>query len=384
MKNKLKYILIILPLIVSSCSRQNQKHIDNNIALEELILQEKSESKLSLMYDSVQYIALETSESSILSGMISLAYIDDEDIFIKSNKLMYRFNKDGSFGNKIGAVGQGSNEYIIPYKFQFDNKNNQVIVLVENNSIQFWDYNGTFCQEINLNSDLNFKSFGYHNELLYCQGRRYHDSGGVDIEMVIFNRKGEKLSEYLVYSDKEKVAVTFESPSLFYTFNDTIRYANTFNSYIQSLMLNRVEEYKNLNLNNHQPTRNLTEDISLKSKLLSDYIQVLDILESDKYMFFIIYFNKTLSTLVYDKVALKSILYSDLDHPNNGGGIKNDINDIGNFYPSYINDKKSYGLLHPIHLSEKELVKLNKLNSSSLYNVDFESNPVIVICTETK
>ncbi|MFI3261321.1 MAG: 6-bladed beta-propeller [Rikenellaceae bacterium] len=373
-----------MPLIICSCSTQNQGQADNGINLKELVQQKKSEPNLSLIYESIQYMALETSEHSVLSGNISLAYVDDSNIFVKSNKVIYRFNKDGSFGNKIGTVGQGPKEYVMPYKFQFDNKNGQVIILVENNSVQFWNYDGTFCQEIKLNSDLKFKSFSYHNELLYCQGRKYHDDGGVDIEMVIFNNKGEKKSEYLVYSDKEKVAVSLECPPMSYIFNDTVRYANTFSNSIQSLMSDHTEEYKKLNLSNFQPTRNLLEDASLKSKLMSDYVQVLDLQESDKYMFLIIYFNKAISTLVYNKTKSNSILFSDIKHPNRGGGIKNDIDNIGNFYPSYVNGKKSYGLLQTAQLSEEELTKLNYLNTNSLYNIDFESNPVVVICTETK
>ena len=67
--------------------------------------------EFSAIVDSIKYIPLETNDSVLLGNKAYIAYGDSNDIFIKNNKLIYRFDTNGRFKNTIGRIGNGPGEF---------------------------------------------------------------------------------------------------------------------------------------------------------------------------------------------------------------------------------------------------------------------------------
>lgn len=384
MTNNLKIILlIILSVFLCGCSDNKKSQINHKeVNLGEILKEDKISGGLSLICDDIQYIPIEMNEHCILSRNIYLIYLDDEDIFIKSDKYVFRFDINGKFKNRIGEIGRSSREYILPYKFMVDSKTKQIIVLVENNIIQYWGYDGKFIKKIKLDNSLNISSMQFQNNYLYCEGRKYNKSGGIITEIILFDKEGETIYKHPIYSDNENIKSILQTSSSMYSLNDSVRYLNIFSDRILSLGLDTITQYCDLMLGRLMPSRELIENVDFKETLLSQYVQILDVQESNNHMFFLLYYRHNLSTIIYNKRSRTVVLFEDITHPIRGGGISNDLTNIGDFYPTYLYENKICGLLHPIHLSESQLIKLKTYISHSPYVVEFDSNPVVVICNE--
>lgn len=107
----------ILLTIVPSCSNR-EKIGSETIGIEKSELETKFSDEFSELYDSVEFIPLETQDSSLFAS-ISQAIITDDAIFVRATfsddsaeARILQFGKDGSFVQQIGSIGEGPGEYM--------------------------------------------------------------------------------------------------------------------------------------------------------------------------------------------------------------------------------------------------------------------------------
>lgn len=97
------YSLFILIIVSISCE-VNKRPSENNID----ILQGMKNCQdilLSEICDNIQYIKLETCDSSLFNGNNCKIYFISNFIFILSDNQLLKFEKNGSFVNKINRIG---------------------------------------------------------------------------------------------------------------------------------------------------------------------------------------------------------------------------------------------------------------------------------------
>lgn len=106
--------------------------------------------KTSYFVDTVIYIPLETTPTSLL-GSIRQIWTDDSIILVDSWKSgLCLFGKDGRFIRRIGKMGNGPGEYLSI--FHFDVIHDTIYVSSTNRKgFLRYTFEGKFCNEINLN-----------------------------------------------------------------------------------------------------------------------------------------------------------------------------------------------------------------------------------------
>ena len=127
--------ILILSFVVLSC--QSEKNKDKN-QIETFDLKEQpklSTVKLSdLGFINIEYIPLETKESSIISwsnnplarGKIR---VGGRFYLVKSANNILKFKDNGLFEKKIGTVGRGPDEFLVAHDVQVDEQNQEIYLL---------------------------------------------------------------------------------------------------------------------------------------------------------------------------------------------------------------------------------------------------------------
>ena len=93
----------------------------------------------------IRLLPLESGDSILFKGSASTIHLADDDIFLldASQRVIFRFGRDGKFRNKIFRNGQGPEEYNVLFNMAlFDNK----VYALDNTKIQLYDYEGNYLQ----------------------------------------------------------------------------------------------------------------------------------------------------------------------------------------------------------------------------------------------
>ncbi|WP_106832273.1 6-bladed beta-propeller [Parabacteroides pacaensis] len=106
---------------------------------------------LSDLGDDLEYIPLETTDSSIvaISSVTTMAVSDKLIIIGARNVPLKAFDKkSGRYIGQIGSIGGGPTEYPNGTNFQIDPKTNKIYVRVTNNKYQCYDASGKFLKTV--------------------------------------------------------------------------------------------------------------------------------------------------------------------------------------------------------------------------------------------
>ena len=128
-------LLIICALLIISCNIKKDKNSEissthtNKNFIEINIDRLDTEKKISFssVFKSYKLIPLETSENCLIGRIDELKVFDDTLYVLDRNiaKALFVFDNKGRFIRKIGRLGKGPGEYIIPRSFTIDNKKNR-------------------------------------------------------------------------------------------------------------------------------------------------------------------------------------------------------------------------------------------------------------------
>lgn len=84
----------------------------------------------SLFVDSIEYIELETNDDCLIKKINDMAVSENRlFIFDEPQQTIWIFDRKGRYLNKIYKKGNGPGEYSQMYQFEYDPKNNQIVVL---------------------------------------------------------------------------------------------------------------------------------------------------------------------------------------------------------------------------------------------------------------
>lgn len=151
-------------IMLMSCSQKPEKSlfIDFNLA-------KTQELPLSDFVDSINYIPLKA--DFIFDNITDIKY-GKNHIFIQVPKHgVLKFSKDGTFQNKIGAIGRGPSEYSKLISFDINEKDEEVYVLLHiEKKLMTYNFDGDCLRTDNIEAEHSFCCVNYMNNNLLMLG----------------------------------------------------------------------------------------------------------------------------------------------------------------------------------------------------------------------
>ena len=201
---------IVVLFVFSGCNSDSKDSTATVIDLSNGV-QTVNELDLSDFASSVRYVKLETSDENILGEITKVMY-EDEMILISDNqeKHVFVFNKDGSFKQKVGKIGQGPEEYVKLSWFDYLPKNNEILIQSYSWNAHFYDLEGNFRNKFDFKqlSENNPTISGLPFRIMYINPSTY----AVDI-----NIGGTPLSKLTVINSAQEILLDIpnEKPFVF-------------------------------------------------------------------------------------------------------------------------------------------------------------------------
>lgn len=118
------FTIVLLAIMFGSCSKET-----NNI--DSVNFEKRTDIKMSDLVSDYSFIPLETKDDNLILDA-SMVRIWNDHIYIldcfSQNKSIYVFDIQGKYLGKIGNIGGGPGEYIMPMAIVVDEANNQLLV----------------------------------------------------------------------------------------------------------------------------------------------------------------------------------------------------------------------------------------------------------------
>lgn len=107
----------------------------------------------SLFVDSIEYVHLETNDSCLIRSITDMAVSNNRlFVFDEPQQTIWVFDCEGRFVNKICKKGNGPDEYSQIYQFEYDQRNNQIVILSSwQRKLLFYTPEGDYLKTIDLN-----------------------------------------------------------------------------------------------------------------------------------------------------------------------------------------------------------------------------------------
>lgn len=328
--------------------------------------------KLSDIASNIHYIPIETNSNCLFGDSYEIRYMKSE-IFVATNGNFYRFDKNGKFLNKIGAKGQGPNEYDLGMFFFID-PDKKYFHTHDWSKIMTYSYEGTFVSKMNA-PNLNMgtaEKLG--KDYIVYSNDSYFSNRNKAIQLYKIDLEGNFISGEKGYIDsKNRYGINLTTRDLMYVFNKE--------TYFKPALENIV--YK---LNESKKKKKVWKfdcsvksiDISLDERNIKNRnksISVYQIHETVKYLFVLYGFEKKVYTGMFDKAdkTFQNVI------------IKDDLSGGLDFVPA---GKCCDGFLEmayfPIEFREEfffsdALLPDKKKKLNEIVAMDDEDNPVLIV-----
>jgi hypothetical protein len=128
-------LLLTISLFAISCHSENKKNDDQLLTFDLRELPKTSTVTLSqLGFDDIEYIPLETNDSSVITGTNDIfmpikIIVGKKFYIVKRHKTLLSFRDNGQFVTRIGTVGRGPNEFTVAHDADVDEKSQQIYLL---------------------------------------------------------------------------------------------------------------------------------------------------------------------------------------------------------------------------------------------------------------
>ncbi|MCD6347125.1 MAG: 6-bladed beta-propeller, partial [Bacteroidales bacterium] len=159
-----------------------------------------TETKLSSVFNSVEFIKLETPPKVVLTSPVDIQFVGDRIIIFDGTRKVFIFSESGKFINQIGKFGRGPGEYILLMDMYVDKKEELIeildyttrkIIVYDFLGNHIIDHNGYQACSFGKDKDGNYLFFSeYHG--LYGNGINKSDN----IEVLLSNPQGKVLSTF--------------------------------------------------------------------------------------------------------------------------------------------------------------------------------------------
>ena len=135
---------------------------------------EDTNTSLYDLFEKIEIIPLETTDSSLLKSIQKVKYFDGKYYVLdgEMSRILF-FDDRGNYTNKIDAKGNGPGEYQFINDFSIDVTNRQIEILATLDILRY-DFNGSYINKFTLPPSTKFHRSMEHldeqNYVLYCSG----------------------------------------------------------------------------------------------------------------------------------------------------------------------------------------------------------------------
>lgn len=138
---RIKLLSFLLIIIFCSCggeSTYKTANTDSVLVIDLLLEPESKVTKLSEFAEDVEYIPLQTTDSSLIGGVVNKIVTTDNSIYILNNNVILCFDIDGKFLFKLDKQGRGPEEYMYISDFDVSSDNKILTILSTDKKFQVY------------------------------------------------------------------------------------------------------------------------------------------------------------------------------------------------------------------------------------------------------
>ncbi len=296
----------VLVVALASCNKRISEASIPTIQVDLTANTELLNSDSILWPDSVTVIPLQSDKSTPI-GSVEIFKSDGQKIIVvdSERRSVFIFNTDGSFYNKIEAVGRANNEY-----FEISD------VCINENSLYILDYrkgvileytmSGKFVKRISIDKYWANK-IEYLNGLIYLIND-YSDSESGKYELFVIDENGELKNKYLPFEGEYTCTPTVPSVQNL----DEVMIVEHLNNTIYTVSENGCKPLVRLDFGNKQlPSQYLSLDLRelMMKGLRQQYVTGIKTINFSKNLIFIGFdYGLDQYTLIYDRITRKSTM----------------------------------------------------------------------------
>jgi hypothetical protein len=328
-------VLIILAMFLSSC------HSKDNYVLKTIDVQSPAGPEiknLSEIATDIQYIPLETAPEALMRFVNYLKVANDK-FYINTVREILCFNRSGKFLYKLDQQGRGPNEYIYLSDYDIKPEKNLMIVLTRG---KLYFYNETdsgflMVKQLDLKMQPQYSDFypGEDNILLSFTA----STGENKFQCVCISPEGDTLFKrpnFYRFTRNSKVVMGFSTDNIINKNDEILRIKGFLNDTMFTISRDhKFIPYMVMNTGGKSMTTDFLAnvpppDMSSGTSPAAAFLQISEILEAERYLFYRYYYQKTSSWGVYDK-------NSDQTYQFDGKSLlKDDISGGVNIEPKFV------------------------------------------------
>jgi hypothetical protein len=207
-------------------------------------IDENSVMKYSEIFDSIRFVRLETTDNSLIGRVDKIIVTDDRFVILDASiaKMVFVFDKNGKFLNRIGKNGNGPGEYDEPDDIVYDKYNDELLILCANKkTIMRFNFDGNFIDDIKTDWwASSIMVVAPNTYLLYLNNISQKNSYSDRHNILVINEKGNVLKELFPAKDAE--TLSFPAKHAFSFYGDEIVFTPCYDNIIYKLNDNSCKE----------------------------------------------------------------------------------------------------------------------------------------------
>ena len=281
---------ILLGLVWTCClaSCTNKDVNDNDVFFSK---SQKNVKTSDIMKD-CSLIKLETQDKNLILD-VSMMKIWKDRIYIldcfAQNKTIWVYDINGKYVGRVGALGQGPGEYIMPMSLVVDETNNQILVKdVAQNKLLYYDAQTLSCvKEMSIPFYSDCLEYLGPDRLIWYVGSGCANQGDFQKHIQITDMNLNVVDNFMPRMDFPKRGL-YNVMSYFHRYKGNAYFHHPFSEYVyayenqsDSIVNEYVLSFENLQIPSMDYLRNNQKDI-IKQLKVDGYIQYYDLLENDK------------------------------------------------------------------------------------------------------
>lgn len=339
----------------------------------------------SEVFESFYLLPLETNPNCII-GNIKHIKVYNTDIFILDSysKLIYIFQQNGKFINKVGSFGRGPREYLDPI-FSFDEETNEVVVYCKQlKKIIIYKINGDFIKEFKYENGYQIKNIECHNDYIYITINPLPKDKEKHYLIYSIDKNGNEIDKWLknrgIYSTME-----VSHMGSFYRYNDKLLYNESYLDTIYYFENNKLYPYLSAFSNSASYLEEIEAIHKIKEidKRISEmwkYKRIWgrhDLIENNQLMYFIYIKDNQSYSLMYNKLNKKI----------STGFFVDDMSGYINERFISCNDNYFMGIMRNLPFSnintfqqaiENREIIVSEIERNKAFTISIEDNPVLI------
>ncbi len=145
MKEKCLLVFIICFTVSCTSNFQVRDYPVLNVSLADTRI------SISDIFESIELIPLETSRTSLIKDIEKIRFFEDKCyVFDKSQAVLFIFDYQGKYLDKIDKIGKGPGEYSYIYDFYLDTIHKKIEMLSPFGTILYYNFDGIFEKQVKL------------------------------------------------------------------------------------------------------------------------------------------------------------------------------------------------------------------------------------------